>query len=323
MNLIPEPLVLRVALDTPLRRLFDYLPPAAGLPVRAGTRVRVPFGRQRRIGVVIATSGHTEVPSERLKPVLEVLDAEPVLDPAALALLAWAAEYYHHPLGEVAAGALPKALRLGAPSVAREERWILTAEGAAAHAAGEPRRAPRQRSLLGLLADSGGSRASLLSERLPGWREPARALLARGWLASAESLPDAPSGAAAQVRPGAPQLSEEQALAVQTIGGALGAFGAFVLHGITGSGKTEVYLRLIERVLAAGRRALVLVPEIGTHAAAAGALPRALRYPDGGAALGAHRPRAPRSPGAAPSVARRAWCSARARRCSRRCLSSG
>ena len=262
MNLIPEPLVLRVALDTPLRRLFDYLPPAAGLPVRAGTRVRVPFGRQRRIGVVIATSGHTEVPSERLKPVLEVLDAEPVLDPAALALLAWAAEYYHHPLGEVAAGALPKALRLGAPSVAREERWILTAEGAAAHAAGEPRRAPRQRSLLGLLADSGGSRASLLSERLPGWREPARALLARGWLASAESLPDAPSGAAAQVRPGAPQLSEEQALAVQTIGGALGAFGAFVLHGITGSGKTEVYLRLIEQVLAAGRRALVLVPEI-------------------------------------------------------------
>ena len=262
MNLTPEPLVLRVALDTPLRRLFDYLPPQGGPPVRAGMRVRVPFGRQRRIGVVIATSGHTEVPAERLKPVLEVLDAEPVLDPAVLALLSWAAEYYHHPLGEVAAGALPKALRLGAPSVAREERWIVTAEGAAAQAAGEPRRAPRQRALLGFIGERGGATASLLSERLPGWREPARALLARGWLASAESPPPALSGAP-QVRAGAPELSEEQALAVHTIGGALGGFGTFVLHGITGSGKTEVYLRLIERVLGAGRRALVLVPEIG------------------------------------------------------------
>ncbi|HEY7995714.1 MAG TPA: primosomal protein N' [Steroidobacteraceae bacterium] len=262
MNLIPERLVLRVALDTPLRRVFDYLPPADGLPVRAGMRVRVPFGRQRLIGVVIATCGHTEVPPERLKPVLEVLDREPVLDTAALALLAWAAEYYHHPLGEVTAGALPKALRLGAPSVAREERWVLTTEGAAAHAAGEPRRAPRQRALLGLLADGGGASASLLGERLPGWREPARALLARGWLASAEVLPGPPSGAP-QVRATGPQLSEEQRLAVETIGAALGGFGTFVLHGITGSGKTEVYLQLIERVLAAGRRALVLVPEIG------------------------------------------------------------
>ena len=263
MNLIPEPLVLRVALDTPLRRLFDYLPPpAGGSPVRAGMRVRVPFGRQRRIGVVIATCGHTEVPPERLKPVLEVLDAEPVLDPAALALLSWAAEYYHHPLGEVAAGALPKALRLGAPSVAREERWLLTAEGAATHAAGEPRRAPRQRALLSLLAERDGASTSLLSQRLPGWRAPARSLLARGWVASAESLPEASSGIP-QVRAEGPQLSEEQALAVQTIGAALGSFGTFVLHGITGSGKTEVYLRLIERVLHAGRRALVLVPEIG------------------------------------------------------------
>src|SRR5579863_2126796 len=259
---MPEPLVVRVALDTPLRRLFDYLPPADGLPVRAGVRVRVPFGRQRRIGVVIATSGHTEVPPERLKPVLEVLDAAPILDTAALALLSWAAEYYHHPLGEVAAGALPKALRLGAPSVAHEERWVLTAEGIAGHAAGEPHRAPRQRALLGLLAEGGGAGASRLSEQLPGWREPARALLARGWLASAEALPVPLSGTPG-VRAAGLQLSEEQALAVETIGAALGGFGTFVLHGITGSGKTEVYLRLIERVLGAGRRALVLVPEIG------------------------------------------------------------
>ena len=263
MNLIPEPLVLRVALDTPLRRLFDYLPPAAGLPVRAGTRVRVPFGRQRRIGVVIATSGHTEVPSERLKPVLEVLDAEPVLDPAALALLAWAAEYYHHPLGEVAAGALPKALRLGAPSVRprgtldpdgrgrRSARGRGAAQGAAAALApGPPRRQRRQPCQPALRAAARVARAGprTARARLAGERgEPAgRAVRSR--------RAGAPAGSAAVRGTGAGGADDR---------GRAGGFGAFVLHGITGSGKTEVYLRLIERVLAAGRRALVLVPEIG------------------------------------------------------------
>ena len=107
-----------MALDTPLRRLFDYLPPAGRLArARRHARARAvwPAAADRcRDGDL---RPH-RVPPERLKPVLEVLDAEPVLDAAALALLAWAAEYYHHPLGEVVAGALPKALRLGAPSVA-------------------------------------------------------------------------------------------------------------------------------------------------------------------------------------------------------------
>jgi len=106
-----------VALDTPLRRLFDYLPPASpgALQLPApGSRVRVPFGRQRLVGVVLASADTSEVPPGRLKPILEVLDPKPVLDAAALELLGWAARYYHHPIGEVLAGALPKALRLGA-----------------------------------------------------------------------------------------------------------------------------------------------------------------------------------------------------------------
>ena len=257
--------MLRVALDTPLRRLFDYLPPPAVLApagVSAGMRVRVPFGRQRLIGVVMASAARSDIDPGRLKPVLEVLDADPVLEPSALALLTWAAEYYHHPIGEVVAGALPRALRLGAPARALEERWVVSAAGAVSHAAGEPRRAPRQRALLDLLVREGGATAECLDAHSPGWREAARALLARGWLASSETLvPMQASGAS--VRSGAPQLNPEQAHAVATIGAALGGYGAFVLHGITGSGKTEVYLHLIEQVLAAGRRALVLVPEIG------------------------------------------------------------
>src|SRR5882757_7819254 len=121
------PRVVRVALDMPLRRAFDYLPPnTLGPPERSGSlgpgmRVRVPFGRQRLVGIVLETAGSSDLPSERLKPILEILDPRPILDTAALGLLRWAAEYYHHPIGEVMSAALPKALRLGASSSSTEE----------------------------------------------------------------------------------------------------------------------------------------------------------------------------------------------------------
>ena len=107
--------IVRVALPTPLRRLFDYRAgPAGHDPIAAGTLVRVPFGQRRLIGVAMETAASSELPEERLKPVLERLDPHPIFDPATLALLGWAADYYHHPVGEVLAAALPKALRLGA-----------------------------------------------------------------------------------------------------------------------------------------------------------------------------------------------------------------
>ena len=281
--------VFRVALDTPLKRLFDYLEPPSGLfaaPVSPGMRVRVPFGRQRLVGIVMEAATSTDVPSEKLKPISEVLDAQPVLDASALALLQWAADYYHHPIGEVLSTALPKAMRMGATAEAREERWSVTAEGMAGHAVGEPRRAPKQRELLGHLvaaADAAaragqgvagkaahgggqsaivGASATTLDGAFPKWRETARALADRGWVTSAEvSLTDDESRFA--VRMQGPELRDEQRVAVDAVGEALGRFGAFVLYGVTGSGKTEVYLRLVERVLQQGRRALVLVPEIG------------------------------------------------------------
>ena len=281
--------VLRIALDMPLRRLFDYLPPAetrgAG---EVGQRVRVPFGRQRLVGLVMEHAPTSELPAARLKSVLEVLDAEPVLDRSAVELLRWAADYYHHPIGEVIAAAIPKALRDGAPIVAVEDRWTATAEGADACARGEPRRAPKQTQLLQLLVEREGAAASELSQLLEGWQDAARALSKRGWIASSEQpiLPtDAPAqfatdaslaanlgadgaspsgtGAIPLTRATAPELIPEQRTAVDRINESLGKFGAFVLYGITGSGKTEVYLQIIERVLARGQRALVLVPEIG------------------------------------------------------------
>jgi primosomal protein N' (replication factor Y) len=253
--------VLRVALDVPLRRLFDYrAPPGMDLPV--GTRVRVPFGRQRLVGVVMATGQSSELAAERVKAVLEVLDSSPVLDTGALELLEWAAEYYHHPIGESVATALPKALRLGAPTQALELRLALTAAGEAARIAGEPRRAPAQRRLLELLATTADPTIAILDRLHAGWRAAARTLESRGWVNRVVVEPTPPPATASRRLQG-PALNPEQEAAVTAVGKSFGLFGAFVLHGVTGSGKTEVYFRLIERAIARNERTLLLVPEIG------------------------------------------------------------
>ena len=273
---------LQVALDTPLRQQFYYLPPdalAAAVAIRPGMRVRVPFGRSLLVGVVTALRDQSDVPPEKLRAALELLDTEPVLDAAALALLHWAADYYHHPIGEVLHSALPKLLREGAPAIATDEQWSITAAGRAALQAGELARAPRQRELLQLL-DTAAHSAAQLRAALPKWRDSARALRERGWLevgniavdvltTDDHPLAGANTNAAARAADAepatveAPALTAEQQSAIAAVDAASGRFAAFLLHGATGSGKTEVYLQLVATHLAQGRAALVLVPEIG------------------------------------------------------------
>jgi primosomal protein N' (replication factor Y) len=256
--------ISRVALDVPLRRLFDYRVPAGIAAPAPGTRVRVPFGRQQLIGLVIEQAVDSTVPDAKLKPIATVLDAVPVLGPDVLELVRWASDYYHHPIGEVIASALPKALRGGASPVALLELWQATAAGIAALGAGQLARAKSQRQLLELLREHGPLPAPLIGARLPRWRPAASALLENGWLSrESVSAAPAPATAASEPKPRAPAPTPEQAQAVAAIHAALGGFATFVLHGLTGSGKTEVYLKVIEQVLATNRRALVLVPEIG------------------------------------------------------------
>ena len=173
--------ISRVALDVPLRRLFDYRVPEGAAAPLPGTRVRVPFGRQSLIGVVMEHAAHSPVPEARLKPLGKILDAAPVVSAPVLDLVRWASDYYHHPIGEVLASALPKALRSGASPVALEEIWRPTPAGREALGAGRLRRSRSQRQVLELLIQRDPIPQAALAQLLPRWRAAATALVRQGW----------------------------------------------------------------------------------------------------------------------------------------------
>ena len=256
--------ILRVAVAAPLPTLFDYLPPAGAKAVPApGARVVVPFGRSRRVGMIVEVTDQTGQDRERLKPVDSLLDAAPVLAPADLRFILWAAGYYQQPPGEALFAALPARMRRPSPTLETgEPGWRLTPEGRDG-IEGLARRAPRQAQVgRELLESPAGLATAVLTSRLGDCRPALRALATRGWAepcrlgSRAQEQRDLPAGAG-------PDLNPHQQRAVDSIRGALGGFRAFLLDGVTGSGKTEVYVHLLQTVLGAGRQALVLVPEIG------------------------------------------------------------
>ena len=154
------PLILQIALDTPLRRVFDYLPPAtsqaasgAPPPRRAGARAFWASAADRHLGRGRLRFGHRRREAARRRS--SILDEQPVVDPVTFDLLRWAAEYYHHPLGEVFAAALPVSLRAGQPALRSNEWWSLSEAGRRELSAPSARRAPQQRALLAWLAERG------------------------------------------------------------------------------------------------------------------------------------------------------------------------
>ncbi len=251
--------IYRVAVPTPLYKSFDYLAQPDAAPLCPGVRVRISFGKREIVGVVLEEAACSTIPKNRLKPVLQALDAQPLLPENLLKLLLWSAEYYHHPIGEVIHAALPVLLRQGRDAKAAGTMyWSLTPGGRALKAE-TLTRAPAQRRLLEILAAAPqGLDAEQLSTHAPRWAGTLKALRTKGWVCAdrRDDLP--PTYCTPQT---SPELNPEQKSAVESIA-APGSFNAYLLYGVTGSGKTEVYLNIVAKVLALGHQALVLVPEI-------------------------------------------------------------
>lgn len=256
-------LYLRIALPSPLRRLFDYRAPAQ-LPAtvwQPGVRVRVPFGRREVIGILVETTSVTNVPANKLKDALELLDQQPLLPPSMMRLCLWTAQYYQHSLGDTFSWALPTLLRQGEAAEARQQKiWLaklpLNLE--------DPllTRAPRQRDALKVFAQHAQGIAHERLEQFDISKDSATALLKKGFVTQqVRQLQDLAHKTPSLAQPELP-LNDEQLAAFNAINANNQTFKAYLLAGVTGSGKTEVYLQLIRETLAAGQQVLVLIPEI-------------------------------------------------------------
>jgi primosomal protein N' (replication factor Y) len=256
----PKPLIIRVAVPSPLRRTFDYLVPdslASSAPQR-GCRVAVPFGKREVIGLVIECPQSSDFALEKLKPISAVIDPQPLLPESLFKLFIWAANYYQHPIGDALFSTLPVLLRSGSalPEERRIASWCATTLGQGL-GPDSLKRSPKQKALMAeLLEQPLISQEKLLETHS---RAALKQLQEKSLIELVLQKPE-PVELDNLLREQPLQLHQSQQKAMDAI--EIHGFNSWLLDGVTGSGKTEIYLQAIEKILRYGRQALILIPEI-------------------------------------------------------------
>ncbi|GAB2990830.1 primosomal protein N' [Psychrosphaera aestuarii] len=261
--------ILHIALPVPLRRLFDYLLPSeletdaidvanTIEKVTIGQRVVVPFGRQTLVGVVLAVDTHTDQDVAKLKPALSFVENQASFDAAQLQLLNWAAEYYQHPIGDVFSMALPGALR--SPKTIDEQLpKVLQKCDELPDKQALPKNAKQIHKLYDVIRSGSFTRDELNKKDITS--TTIKKFIDKNWAEWTTSGQGSSAVTASHINEGL-ALNTEQAIAVAAIN-AVNHHQCFLIDGVTGSGKTEVYLQAIEHRLLNQWQVLVCVPEIG------------------------------------------------------------